>query len=176
MSSERKKIIMIVAFRDFRDEEYFIPKQNFEAVGFEIKTASNKKGIAFGSEGGEADIDLLVEEINLNDFDAVIFSGGSGCLKNLDNEISYNLIKEVIRQSKILASICISPVILARAGVLRGKKATVWSSNMDKSAVKILKDSGANYQKKAVVVDDKIITAAGPFAAKEFAKAIIQKL
>jgi len=28
-----KKIAMVVAFRDFRDEEYFIPKQTLEAVG-----------------------------------------------------------------------------------------------------------------------------------------------
>jgi len=171
-----KKIVMVIAFRDFRDEEYFIPKEIFEAAGAEIKTASNEKGLAIGSGGGEASIDFLAEDINLANFDAVVFAGGSGCLKNLDNEVSYNLVKEAVSQNKVLGSICISPVILAKAGVLQGKKATVWSSPLDKFAVKILRNSGANYQSAPVVVDGKIITASGPSAAKEFAETIIKVL
>jgi protease I len=169
-----KKIAMVIAFRDFRDEEYFIPKEIFEAGGANVKTASNEKGTAIGTGGGEANVDLLEKEIDPANFDAVVFVGGQGCLKALDNEISYNLIKEAVSQNKVLGSICISPVILAKAGVLQGKKATVWSSPLDKFAVKVLRDSRANYQSAPVVVDGKIITAAGPFAAKEFAEAIIK--
>ena len=47
---------------------------------------------------------------------------------------------------------------------------------MDKSAVKILKESGAIYQDNPVVVDGKIITASGPLVAKKFAEAIINTL
>ena len=173
---KNKKIVMIVAFRNFRDEECFIPKKIFEAKGAEVKTASNKKGIAIGSEGGELNVDFLVEEVDLNDFEAVIFVGGSGCLKALDNELSYNLIKKTASQNKLLGAICISPVILAKAGVLSGKKATVWSSPLDKSAIEILKKAGADYQSKPVIADGKIITAAGPFAAKQFAEEIIKTL
>ena len=39
-------------------------------------------------------IDLLVSDIKLNEFDAVIFIGGPGCLKNLDNENSYKVIRQ----------------------------------------------------------------------------------
>ncbi|PIR71487.1 MAG: hypothetical protein COU43_02395, partial [Candidatus Nealsonbacteria bacterium CG10_big_fil_rev_8_21_14_0_10_37_25] len=77
---------------------------------------------------------------------------------------------------KVLASICISPVILAKAGVLKGKKATVWSSPMDKVPVRILEENEAIYQDKSVVADGKIVTANGPAAAEKFAKAIITAL
>jgi len=173
---ENKKIVMIIAFRDFRDEEYFTPREILEKAGAEIKTASNKIGTAIGADGGEVGIDLLVSELNPAEFDAVVFIGGPGCLKNLDNEDSYKVAKETISQNKVLAAICISSTILAKAGVLQGKKATVWSSIMDKSAVKILKEKGAIYQDTPVVVDGKIITGSGPAAAKEFGEAIIKAL
>jgi len=173
MNLTGKKIAIIIAYKDFRDEEYFIPKEVLENAGAEIKTASTKKGTAIGADGGEVEIDLLVSEINPADFDAIVFIGGPGALKYLDNEDSYQLAKKTISQNKVLAAICISPVILAKAGVLEGKKATVWSSPMDRGPVKILENNGAIYQDESVVVDGKIITGNGPAAAEEFGKAII---
>jgi len=171
-----EKAVMIIAFRDFRDVEYFLPKEILEKEGIEVKTASNKKGIAIGADGGEAEVDLLVSEISVSDFDAIIFVGGPGCLEALDNQESYRVAQEAISQNKILASICISPVILAKAGVLNGRKATVWSSPFDKGPIKILKANGAIYEEKPVVIDGKIITANGPAAAEDFGKAILKTL
>ena len=171
-----KKIAMIIAFRDFRDAEYFVPKEILEKAGIEVKTASNKKGIAIGADGGDVKVDLLVSEINPAEFAAVVFIGGPGCLENLDNESSYRVAQETVSQNRVLASICISPVILAKAGVLEGKKATVWSSVMDRSPIKILQNNGAIYEDKRVVVEGKIITGNGPEAAEEFGQAIVEVL
>lgn len=169
-----KKIVMIIAFRDFRDEEYFVPREILKKVGVEIKTASNKKGVAVGADGGEVNVDLLISEIDVADFDAIIFVGGPGCLSALDNEYSYRIIREAVSQDKILAAICISPVILAKAGVLKGKKATVWTSPLDKNGMEILQKEGAIYQEEPVVVDGKIITANGPQSAKLFGEKILE--
>ena len=171
-----KKIVMVIAFRDFRDEEYFEPKEIFEKVGIEVKTASDQKGKAIGAGGGETEVDLLVSEVNPAEFDAIVFVGGPGCLKHLDNENSYNLARETISEGKTLAAICISPVILAKAGVLKDKKATVWSSPLDKKPIEILKENGAIYEEKAVVVDENIVTANGPAAAQEFGQTILNLL
>ncbi len=171
-----KKISIIIAFRDFRDEEYFIPKGILEGAGAKVTTVSTKPGTAIGANGGDVEVNLLLENLNPVDFDAVVFIGGSGCLKNLDNEKSYRIIKETVSQNKVLASICISPIILAKAGVLEGKKATVWNSAMDKSGIKILENSGAIFQSDSVVTDGKIVTANGPNAAKEFGQAIIETM
>ena len=78
-----KKVAMIIAFKDFRDEEYFVPKEILEKAGAEIKTVSNKMGTAIGADGGDVKVDLLVSEIDPAEFVAVVFIGGSGCLENL---------------------------------------------------------------------------------------------
>jgi len=171
-----KKIVIVIAFRDFRDEEYFVPKEIFKKAGIEVKTASNKKGVAIGADGGEVGVDFLISELNPADFDAMVFVGGPGCLKNLDNGESYEIIRRTVAEGKVLAAICISPVILAKTGVLAGKKATVWASALDRSPVKILKENGAIYQDESVIVDGKIITANGPAAAQEFGQTIMQIL
>ena len=173
---KNKKVIMVISFRDFRDAEYFLPKEILEKVGVEIKTASNKAGQTIGADGGEVEVDLLTDQVNMVDFDGVVFIGGPGCLDALDNENSYKIARETVAQNKILAAICISPVILAKAGVLRGKKATVWSSPLEKSPARILEENGATYEDTPVVVDGKIITASGPDAAKDFGEKIVEGL
>jgi len=169
-----KKIVIILAFRDFRDVEYFVPKEILETAGAEIKTASTKMRKALGADGGEVKVDLLISEINISSFDAIVFIGGPGCLENLDNENSYRIARETVSQNKVLASICISPTILAKAGVLKGKRATIWSSPMQRGPVRILEENGAIYQDEDVVVDGKIITGKGPEAAEEFGKTIVE--
>lgn len=173
---ENKKLVMIIAFRDFRDEEYFVPKEIFETARAIVTTASTQKGKAVGTDGGEAEVDLLVSQINPFHYEAVIFIGGPGCLSELDNEDSYKVAQETISQNKVLAAICVSPVILAKAGVLEGKKATVWSSLMDKSSIKILEENGAIYQNEPVVTDGNIITGNGPGAAQKFGATVVEVL
>jgi len=171
-----KKVIFIIAFRDFKDEEYFQTREILEKNNIEVKTASTERGLAIGAEGGEAEIDFLVSEINPSDYDAVIFIGGPGALKYLDNDVSYKIAQKTITTGKILAAICVSPVILAKAGVLKDKKATVWSSPLDRNPVKILKQNGATYENKPVVLDGKILTANGPSAVAEFGEKLVEML
>lgn len=169
-----KKIAMIVAFRDFKDEEYFTPKKILEDAGAKVITVSSQKGKAFGVDGGDVDADLALEELKTENCDAVIFVGGGGAVAYVDNAECCRVAKEVIAGDKILGAICIAPIILAKCGALRGKKATVWSLPLDKWPIKILKENGAEYVDENVVVDGKIITANGPASAEEFAKEIIK--
>ncbi len=173
---KNKKALLIIAFRGFKDPEYFITKETLKEAGVEIKTASNRKGLAVGVDGGETNVDSVISEVDISSFDVIIFIGGPGCLKFLDNEKSYTIIQETILKEKILAAICISPIILAKAGVLKNKKVTVWSSILDRGPVKILEESGANYKSSPVVVDGKIITADGPSSVKIFSKEILRVL
>lgn len=175
--SSNQKIAMIIAFKDFKDEEYFVPKEILTKASFKVITVSNSSGLAQGADGQEAQVDVLIEQLLIEDYQAVVFIGGAGALKNLDNQLSYQLAQEAVKQNKVLAAICISPVILAKAGVLKDKKATVWSSPLDKSWTKVLQESGqAIYQEEDVVVDGKIITANGPAAAKKFGQVIVEVL
>ncbi|MBU2579182.1 DJ-1/PfpI family protein [Patescibacteria group bacterium] len=170
-----KKIAMVIAFQDFQDEECFIPRSIFLEQGAMVKIVSDEKGEAVGVFGGAINVDLVFDELNVSDFDAIIFVGGGGAAKYIENDKCHCVARSAISENKILGAICIAPAILARAGVLKNKKATAWSSSMDKSIVKILKNEGAIYQDDAVVVDEKIITANGPQSARQFAQAIVGK-
>jgi len=169
-----KKAVLIIADQNFQDREYFVTKETLEDGGMEVKTAAGQKGTAEGVFGFKAGVDLPVAEVKPVNFDAVVFIGGGGALEYLDNEISYDLVRETIRQNKILAAICVAPVILAKAGALKNKKATVWRNSSDKEPIKILEKNGAEFVDKNVVVDGKIITANGPVAAEEFGENILK--
>jgi protease I len=171
-----KKILMVVAFKDFKDEEYFVTKEILEKANFLIETTSSQKGIALGTEGNEAIITLLPNEINPQNYEGIIFVGGSGMVKELDNHEFQKLAQAFITDDKVVAAICVAPGLLAKARVLEGKKATVWSSILDKSGIKILENNGAIYDKGPVVIDGKIVTANGPDAAQEFGEAIVSQL
>jgi protease I len=169
------KILFFIAQNDFHDEEYFVPRNIFLKEGFQIFTASTKKELAVGSYGGEVEIDFSLEEVNVDQYNAVVFIGGKGALKDLDNEEVYKIIRET-PPSTVLAAICISPLILLNAGVLKNKKVTVWSSSLNKLPVKMMKEKKALYIEKDVVCDGNIITANGPEAAENFATKIIENL
>lgn len=173
LSLQNKKIAMVIA-PNFRDEEYFTPKAVLQEAGAEITTISEQAGQIIGADGGEAGADLGAGEASAENFDAVIFIGGPGMAQRLDNSAFQKLAQTAAGKNKVLGAICIAPALLANAGLLRDKKATVWSSPLDKSAIKILEQAGANYQNEPVVADGKIITANGPAAAEEFAEALIK--
>lgn len=171
-----KKILLAIAFRDFRDPEFFIPKEIFEKNDFLVEVASDQKGVALGNEGGEVAVDFLISEVKPENYQAIIFVGGPGALKHLDNKNSYSLAQNAREKGILLGAICIAPVILAKAGILTGKKATVWTSSLDKKGKEILENYGANYLDQPVVIDGEVVTANGPKAAKDFAEAIVSLL
>lgn len=175
-SEQRRKIAMIIAFREFRDEEYFIPKNNLIRAGFSIDTVSTSTGQAIGVGGNDAQVNVLVENLNVQDYDAVLFIGGAGAVKYINDDKFHRVAQETVKAGRVLGAICIAPTILAKAGVLKGKKATVWSGPMEKKTIKILEQEGADYQEESVVVDGKIITANGPMAASQWAEKIIRVL
>jgi len=170
-----KKVAIIIASENFRDEEYFVTKEVLEKKGINVKTVCDKTK-AVGKFGGEAEADILINDLNVDNFDAIIFAGGQGAIKLLDNDLSYNILKKAMIMKKIVAAICIAPTILAKAGILAGKRATVWSTDMDKSAIKILQLNDAIYERKSIVKDGNIITGENAEFAQEFGEAIVEEL
>lgn len=170
-----KKAAIIIASENFRDEEYFVTKEVLEKNGIYVTTVCDKTK-AIGKFGGEAFADLLIDDLNVDDFDAIILAGGLGAVKLLDNEMTYAILKKAVIKKKLIAAICIAPTLLANAGILENKRATVWSTDLDKSAIRILQLSDAIYERKSIVEDGNIITAENAEYAQEFGEAIVNKL
>ncbi len=163
--------LLIVAQNVFRDEEYFKPKAILETAGYQIKTGSVKTGIARGKLGGTAKVDVSLSEVKVDDYAAVVFVGGAGSADYFTDKDALKLAVEAYQKEKVLGAICIAPGILARAGILKGKRATVFSSEIES-----LKREGAEYTALTVVVDGKIVTANGPEAAEEFGRVLVKTL
>ena len=125
------KILMVTAPKNFRDEELFIPKEKFENAGHEVVIASNKVGVCKGTLGGEISSDMLLKDVNVDDFQAVVFVGGTGSDVFFNDENALKIAREADKKGKVLSAICIAPMVLANTGILTGKKATVWSSKSE---------------------------------------------
>lgn len=170
-SLDGKKVVMIIASHDFRDEELQKPKSLLERRGAKVTVACSVSGVVTGVKGMKITPDILLDQVRAEDYDAVLFIGGPGSSEYWDNPKAHSIAKETVAAGKILGAICIAPVTLSNAGILEGKKATVFSSEKGR-----LEAGGAIYTGADVEVDGKIITGNGPGAAEEFGEAIAKAL
>lgn len=169
--AEGKKAVLIIAHSNFRDEELAEPEKIFEDAGVEVTIASSSLDPATGMLGATVEPDILVNDVKVDDYDAIVFVGGAGSQEYWDSAIAHKIAKATVESGKILGAICIAPVTLARAGVLDGKKATVW-----KSEGEALTEHGAQYTGASVEVDGSVITADGPKSAKAFGEKLVEAL
>lgn len=165
-----KKVLMIIAPRDFRDEEFSETKKALEDVGAEVTVANSTGQAAKGMFGTIVTPDKNFYNINVNEYDAIVFIGGSGTAVYHNNKQAISLAKEFYNAGKLVAAICIAPTILVNAGILDGKKATAFPS--ERSNINAV----GTYTGSSVEQDGKIITGSGPQAAKEFGKKIVEAL
>jgi len=166
-----KRILMVIAPVNFRDEELLVPKRIFEENKTQVTIASKLKGLATGKLGAKINVDLDIANISADDWDALVFVGGGGAQVFWDDPAVHALILDAYGQHKVIAAICIAPVILANAGLLKGKRATVFPDEASR-----LSGKGAQYCLENVVSDSKIITADGPAASRDFALKILEEL
>ena len=167
------KVLMIIAQDGFRDEELLIPKDILESAGHSVKVASITRNKAKGMLGAEIIPELAVHEANVDFFDAVVVVGGVGSPQLAQHQEVVDIVRQANRKGKVVAAICLAPVVLAKAGVLATKKATVSRSQ---DSLKTFKENDVVYKDELVVVDGNIITAVGPAAAEEFGKKIVEIL
>jgi protease I len=161
------EVLMVIAPSWFRDEEYEIPKAVFEARGARVITASTGAGPAMGTYGHRAMADLALCNADLSRFCALVFVGGSGAEIYFDDPDAHAAARRALDLGQTVGAICIAPSILARAGLLVGKRVTAFP---DRQAD--LEQHGAIWTGRAVEIDGAIVTANGPDSAREFGDAI----
>jgi protease I len=171
---DSKKVLMVVAQEGFRDEEFFEPREVFEDAGVTITIASKTTNEASGVLGRSVKPDVAIANVNIAEYDAIVISGGPGSRKYLwpDKDLR-ELVADAFEQEKIVAAICISPVVLARAGVLEDRKATVFK---DPESIKELKKGGAIYEDEGVIITDNVVTGRDPASAEAFGEAVLEAL
>lgn len=166
-----RQVVMIISHGQFRDEELLRPKEILESHGISVKVASTSLSEASGVLGARVKPDALLNEVRARDYSAIIFVGGPGASAYWDDPVAQRVAQEAFNSNRVVAAICIAPVTLANAGILKSKRATVWPDYADK-----LTANGAVYTGRKVERDGNIITASGPEAAAEFAEELLRQL
>ena len=170
-SLKGKKVVMVIAHREFRDEEFAEPLNVLTKAGAEVTVASSALDPALGMLGKTAPVNLLVSDIVVSNYDAVIFVGGGGAREYFNDVVAHEIARQTVAQGKLLAAICIAPATLANAGVLKGKQATCFAS-----VAGVLKKGGATVLDQGVVRDGRLVTADGPESAAAFARTVAEAL
>jgi 4-methyl-5(b-hydroxyethyl)-thiazole monophosphate biosynthesis len=123
-----------------------------------------------------AEIDTVVAGLHsghivkADDFDMIVLPGGQPGSDNLNADPRVKeLITSFSRKGKLTGAICAAPIVLASAGVLRGKRATSYPSYKDRLG-------GALYEESSVVTDGTVLTSRGAGTALNFGLAIVERL
>ena len=166
-----KKVLMVIASDQFRDEEYQKPQEILEGAGVKVTVASSSLHEATGTLGLKVKPDILIQEVQMEAYDAILFVGGMGATEYWENPQAHALARSCYESGKPTSAICLAPMILANAGLLKEKKATIW-----KDAVGDFKTKGVVYTGQSVERDGQLITGSGPDAAEEFGQALLEAL
>lgn len=162
-----KQAVLIVARENFHDDEFFEVRRALDAASMQTVVASTRMGFVVGMVGNRAEVNLMVTQLKVDDYDAVVFLGGLGAIQYFENPAVLNVARQAVAKGKVVGAISIAPTILANAGVLTGKRATSFITERDR-----LQQAGAVYTGTPVERDGSIITAVGPVAASEFGRAV----
>lgn len=166
-----KTVLIVLAHNNFRDEEYKAVREKLEKTGAKITVTSTIKNGALGTMGLKLNPELLIDEVNPDEYDAVVFIGGSGASQYWHDVKAHDIAKAAAAKNKIIAAGSHAPVTLAVAGLLNGKKATGHITVYEKLQVQ-----GAKYTGKKVEIDGNIITCTGANAAKQFAEVVAEAI
>ncbi len=167
------RILMIIAQDGFRDEELIVPREVLEKAGHSVKVASTSRAKARGSRGAVVSPDMAAYEANPDFFDAVVVVGGPGSKMLSEDGSVLRLVMQASERKKIVGAICLGPMTLAKAGVLSGRKATIFP---EREAIGILRLNAADYVGGELVVDGTVVTADGPMSAGKFGAEIAAML
>lgn len=171
MALNGKMVLMVIASDQFRDEEYQKPRAILEKEGARVTVASSSLKESTGMLGLKVKPDILLKDARMEEYAAVVFVGGMGATEYWDNPDAHRLAKSAYDAGKPTTAICLAPMTLANAGLLKGKKATIWNE-----VAGDFKTKGVVYTGSAVEKDGKLITGSGPAAAEEFGKALVEAL
>ncbi len=169
-----RHVVFVIAPERFRDEELDTPRRALERAGHHVTVVSTRLGEATGMLGERLKVTVLVASLAADDVDALVLVGGAGAPAHLwDSEPLRRLVVAVHAAGRPVGAICLSPPVLARAGILAGKRATCYPTER---AILELKRGGARSVTEPVVQDGTIVTANGPEAAADFGNALAQLL
>jgi 4-methyl-5(b-hydroxyethyl)-thiazole monophosphate biosynthesis len=155
----------------FEEVEALTVTDVLRRAGVALQTVSMMKDLTVtGAHGVAVVADDLFEEVDAARGEMIILPGGGpGTKRLLAHEGLKSVLAEFAAADKWIAAICAAPMVLARNGLLKGKRATIYDGMEAELA-------DADYRREDVVRDGKIISSRGPGTAMDFAFALAEIL
>jgi len=171
--SLKGKRIVVFAEDRYEDPELWYPYYRMLEAEAEVKLVGTGSAATYMSlHGYPVKVHAAADEVSANDVDALIIPGGFAPDRLRRYPAVLNLVRDVFRQGKLVASICHGPWVMVSAGILKGRRAT---------CVVAIKDdvinAGAIYlDQEEVVVDGNLVTSRTPADLPAFCRACIAVL
>lgn len=165
------KKALIISADNFEDTELLVPYYRLKEEGIEVDIASIHKGKIKGKRGYEVEATKSLKEVNADDYDILILPGGKAPEAVRKQKEAIEIARHFFKKNKPVAAICHGPQTLISAELLKGRHATCYKTVSDE-----LKESGAVYEDKEVVVDGNLITSRQPSDLPAFLREIIKKI
>lgn len=165
-----KKAYIFLA-EGFEEMEAVTPLDLLRRVGADAKfvSVSGQKTVT-GSHGIVYTADVLFEETDFSDADALILPGGMpGTLNLQKHEGLAKLLADAHGKGKLVCAICAAPMVLGSLDILDGRKATIYPG-MEEHL------TGAVPSKERVCADGNVVTSRGPATALPFGLKIVEML
>jgi protease I len=169
-----KKVAILVA-DGFEQVEMTEPRKALKDAGAETHLISLKAGKVKGWQhtdwGDEFPVDVTLEQADAEDYDALLLPGGVMNPDKLrDNAQAVDFVRSFFDAHKPVAAICHGPWTLIEAGVVRGREMTSYSSIQTD-----LKNAGARWVDREVVVDHGLVTSRKPNDIPAFNRKMIEE-
>mgnify|MGYP001091641903 CR=1 FL=1 len=168
--------ILIMATDGFEQSELTEPLQRLQERGATVKVAAPARGTIRGWDrtdwGDTVAVDMTVDQVKAEDFDALVLPGGQinpDKLRTDDRAVA--LVRRFVESGKPVAAICHGPWLLVEADVLRGRNATSYHSIRTD-----MRNAGADWRDAEVVVDNGIITSRSPDDLPAFISKIVEEV
>lgn len=166
-----KKILIFIE-NGFEDAEFIYPYYRFQEEGYTVDIVGPKGGETYsGKHGVPFKAELSPKEVQVTEYDAIVIPGGRAPDRMRINTDLVNIVKQAHRNGRLIAAVCHGPQMLIEADIVRGRKATCW-----KSVATDLKNAGAQYFDRPVIVDGNIVTSRQPADLPVFCKQAIDLL
>jgi protease I len=169
------KKVAILAADFFEQVELVKPRDALKEAGAEVKIVSLKRGRIQGmnhaEKGDKIDVDLTLDEADAEDFDALMIPGGTmnpDTLRSTPDALEFT--RHFFDAGKPAALICHAPWVLVDAGLARGRTLTSWPAIQSD-----LKNAGAHWVDKEVVVDNGLVTSRKPDDIPAFNRKMIEE-
>jgi protease I len=157
----------------FEDSEYTEPAQAFRQAGHDIVHVGLEAGATVKGKKNQTPVtvDMAVGDADMNAFDALLIPGGYSPDKLRVDDTAVAFTRDFVQSGKPVFAICHAPQLLITADVLQGRKLTGY-----KSVIQDIKNAGAEFIDREVVVDGNLVSSRNPGDLPAFIRASLEKI